>query len=100
MLGSLAPAERADYERHLRECDECARSVRELAGLPGLLARVPAEVLDPAVAGEPVPATLLPGLVAAAERQQRRRTIRASLLAAAAVAVIAGGVRGRGRLPR
>lgn len=91
VLGSLAPAERADYERHLRECTDCARSVRELAGLPGLLARVPAEVLDPGVDGEPVPATLLPALVAAAGRQQRRRTIRASLLAAAAVAVIAGG---------
>ena len=91
VLGSLAPAERADYERHLRTCKECARSVRELAGLPGLLARVPAEVLEPSAAREPVPATLLPALVAAAERHQRRRTIRTALLAAAAVAVIATG---------
>lgn len=91
VLGALAPAERADFERHLRTCKECARSVRELAGLPGLLARVPAEVLEPAADREPVPATLLPGLVAAAERQQRRRTMRTALLAAAAVAVIAGG---------
>ena len=91
VLGSLGPAERADYERHLRGCEECARSVRELAGLPGLLARVPADVLEPSRHGEPVPATLLPGLVAAAERQQRRRTTRTALLAAAAVAVIAGG---------
>ncbi|WP_322937576.1 anti-sigma factor family protein [Nocardioides bizhenqiangii] len=91
VLGSLAPAERADFERHLSGCDECARSVRELAGLPGLLARVPAEVLAPDLDREPVPGTLLPALVAAAERQQRRRTIRAALLAAAAVTVIAGG---------
>ncbi len=91
VLGSLTPAERADFERHLRTCAECARSVRELAGLPGLLARVPAEVLEPSAGHEPVPPTLLPALVAAAERQQRRRTVRAALLAAAAVAVIAGG---------
>ena len=91
VLGSLTPAERADYERHLRTCDDCQRSVRELAGLPGLLARVPADVLEPSADREPVPATLLPALVAVAERQQRRRTIRTALLAAAAVAVIAGG---------
>lgn len=91
VLGSLTPAERADYERHLRSCDDCARSVRELAGLPGLLARVPADVLEPSAGREPVPPALLPALVAAAERQQRRRTVRAALLAAAAVAVIAAG---------
>nr|WP_281366489.1 zf-HC2 domain-containing protein [Nocardioides thalensis] len=94
VLGSLAPAERADYERHLRTCEECSRSVRELAGLPGLLARVPADVLEPAPDREPVPATLLPGLVAAARRSQRLRVIRTSLVAAAAVAVLAVGVVG------
>ena len=46
VLGSLAASERADYERHLSECAECSRSVRELAGLPGLMARVPREVLE------------------------------------------------------
>ncbi len=90
VLGSLSPSERADYERHLRTCDECSRSVRELAGLPGLLARVPADVLEP-LEREPVPTTLLPALVAAAERHQRRRTVRTALLTAAAVAVIAVG---------
>ncbi len=91
VLGSLGPTERADYERHLATCDACSRSVRELAGLPGLLARVPADVLEPSAGREPVPETLLPALVAAAERHQRRRTIRTALLSAAAVAVIATG---------
>lgn len=91
VLGSLAPAERAEYERHLRTCDACATAVRELAGLPGLLGRVPAEVLEDPVVPQPVPETLLPGLVAAAEKRQRRRTFRTALLAAAAVAVIAAG---------
>lgn len=92
VLGSLAPAERADYERHLRTCEACSRSVRELAGLPGLLARVPADVLEPAPDREPVPATLLPGLVAAARRAQRVRVVRTSLVAAAAVLVLVVGV--------
>lgn len=91
VLGSLSPAERADYERHLTTCDECGRSVRELAGVPGLLGRVAVDVLTAPDDRDPVPATLLPRLVTAARRQQRRRTTTAALVAAAAVAVIAGG---------
>lgn len=91
VVGSLSAMERDDYERHLAGCEECARAVRELAGVPGLLARVPADVLESDRSAAPVPETLLPGLVAAARRDQRRRTTRAALLAAAAVAVIAGG---------
>ena len=40
VLGSLAPAERLEFEAHLPGCAECSRGVRELAGLPGLLAQV------------------------------------------------------------
>ena len=40
VLGSLSPSERQQFERHLRVCVDCARSVQELAGLPGLLTRV------------------------------------------------------------
>lgn len=90
VLGSLSPTERADYERHLGTCKGCSRSVRELAGLPGLLGRVPADLLEQP-ASEPVPATLLPRLLVAAERSQRRRTVRSAFAAAAAVAAIAGG---------
>lgn len=89
VLGSLSPTERAEFESHLSGCEECARAVRELAGLPGLLARVPADVATPE--REPVPATLLPGLVGAARKDQRRRVVRTSLVAAAAVAAIAAG---------
>jgi hypothetical protein len=94
VLGSLSAAERADFERHLSTCEECSRAVRELAGLPGLLAKVPADVLEPSPDREPVPATLLPSLVSAAHRDQRRRVVRTSLVAAAAVAVIAVGTAG------
>ena len=46
VLGSLSPGERLDFERHLAGCAECARSVRALAGMPGLLDRVDAAVLE------------------------------------------------------
>lgn len=94
VLGALSAAERSAYQRHLEECDECSRSVRMLAGMPGLLARVPDDVLELARAdAEPVPDTLLPALVEQARRHDRRRTWLATALAsAAAAAVIAGSV--------
>jgi hypothetical protein len=86
VLGALSPEERVAFERHLPGCPECARSVRELAGIPGLLARVPVEILDPEQAPLPVPETLLPSLVREVRRTQRRRTwLTTSLVAAAAV---------------
>lgn len=91
VLGSLSPAERAAYERHLAGCADCARSVRELAGLPGLLARVPPEVLDDTAPRQPLPETLLPGLVAAVRRDRRRRATTSALLAAAATVLVIGG---------
>lgn len=89
VLGSLSPGERQDYERHLATCEACARSVRELAGLPGLLARVDPLILEPAPDAEPVPATLLPSLVREVGRTRRRRLFAtAGVGAAAAVAVV------------
>jgi hypothetical protein len=94
VLGALSPEDRVAFERHLPGCPECAQSVRELAGLPGLLARVPVEILDPEKLPMPVPDTLLPALVRRVRRSQRRRTwITAGLVAAAAtIAIGAVGV--------
>lgn len=39
VLGALSPEDRQAFEQHLQECDRCAAAVRELAGLPGLLAQ-------------------------------------------------------------
>jgi len=89
VLGGLSPAERQDYERHLATCADCATSVREMAGLPGLLARVDPVILEPAPAAEPVPATLLPSLVREVGRARRRRVL-ASVGVAAAAAVAVG----------
>lgn len=93
VLGSLAPTERLAFEQHLAACDECSRNVRELAGLPGLLAQVDPAHLEPeGVAPEPnVPPTLLPALVREAHSVQRRRTFAVAAAAAAVVALLGGG---------
>lgn len=88
VLGALSPEERLEFERHLPGCPACARSVQQLAGLPGLLSQVPAEVLESAPADEPVPDTLLPALVREVRRGRRRRRWVTGLAAAAAVVVV------------
>ncbi|HKH08625.1 MAG TPA: zf-HC2 domain-containing protein, partial [Agromyces sp.] len=40
VLGALSPVERREYEEHVAGCDECRRSIAELAPIPGLLARL------------------------------------------------------------
>ena len=95
VLGALAPEERLEFERHLRGCKDCARSVQQLAGLPGLLSQVSAEVLESAPVDDPVPDTLLPALVREVRTGRRRRRWLAGLAAAAAVVVVgAPGVAG------
>jgi hypothetical protein len=91
VLGSLSPTDRLEFERHLPGCERCRRSVAELAGLPGLLGRVPREQVEAPLPFEPLPETVLPALVAAVRREQRRKTVLVTLGAAAAVAVVALG---------
>ena len=90
VLGALSPAERSEFQAHLAGCDECSRAVQELAGLPGLLGRVPADVLE-SPGEEPVPATLLPALLRETRRNRRRRPRTFIAAATAAAVVIAGG---------
>ncbi|WP_151084717.1 anti-sigma factor family protein [Nocardioides cynanchi] len=92
VLGSLSPAERKAFEAHLPGCEHCSVAVRDLAGLPGLLGRLDADVFDlPAI--DPVPDTLLPRLSRAVRRQQHRRTwLIAGAAAAVAAAISIGGV--------
>ncbi len=95
VLGALSPEDRLDFERHLPGCDACAQSVRELAGLPGLLSRVPMGILDPEEVTPPVPDTLLPRLVRRTEQvRQRRRWVVAGLIAASVAAAVGIGAVG------
>ncbi len=64
VLGALSPVDRRAYEAHLATCRSCTASVNELAGLPGLLARVPDEqalALVPAAAAAPAGAAASDG---------------------------------------
>lgn len=92
VLGALSPEDRVAFERHLPTCPECAQSVRELAGIPGLLARVPVEIVDPDQPPAPVPDTLLPALVRRVRRNERRRTWVTTGLVGVAAAVAVGAV--------
>jgi hypothetical protein len=102
LLGALSPQERFQYEQHLQGCAACARSVAELAGLPGMLRRLPVEVVEsmdaaPVAAAdpdEPVPPSVLAGALHRAvleERRERRQStawrFTAAVLGAAAVTV-------------
>lgn len=91
VLGALSPADRLGYERHLTGCERCRRSVAELAGMPGLLGRVPREQVEAPLPFEPLPETVLPALVARVRKEQRRKAVLVTLGAAAAVAVVALG---------
>ncbi|HST64484.1 MAG TPA: zf-HC2 domain-containing protein [Mycobacteriales bacterium] len=92
VLGALAPEERHAFEQHLDGCAACQAEVREFAGLPGLLSRLPAGELPAALEGEPEPrspVSVLPSLMRAAGVQRtsrRRRTLLAGIAAALAVA--------------
>jgi hypothetical protein len=92
VLGALSPTERLAFKQHLAGCAECTRSVAALAGLPGLLGRVDAAVLEASAEDAPVeeaPKTLLPALMGEVRRSRRRRTLlTAGIAAAAALAVV------------
>lgn len=40
LLGALAPADRDQFQAHLAVCPKCRDELVQLAGLPGLLARL------------------------------------------------------------
>jgi len=99
VLGALTSDDRRAYERHLETCQRCADAVRELAGMPGLLANV-----DPGGAHEapvpPVPETLLPRVLTMRRRERRRRWLVGGIAGgiAAAAAVVAAVLVGIGVL--
>jgi len=89
VLGALSPAERREFEDHLQSCAACARSVGELAGLPGLMSKVSEEQLTAEV--EAPPETLLPSLARAARRERGRRRLAVGAAGVAAACLIAVG---------
>jgi hypothetical protein len=95
VLGALSSEDRLAFEAHLAACPLCEAQVREFAGLPGLLSRLPADEVSAALSVQPEPPpTLLPALQFAVRRERRSRRTRtmAAGLAAACLAVVGTGV--------
>lgn len=93
VMGALDPPDRRAYEEHLPTCARCSAAVSELAGMPGLLAQVPAQqMLAPREPPEPLPDTLLPRLAGVIRAQQRRRRVWTGVIAAAAACLVTGVV--------
>ena len=88
VLGALDADDRRAFETHLETCAECRARVAELRGPATALAAVPRDAgLAPE---EPVPDTLLPGLLRRAAHERRRRhVLTAGIAAVAAAAVVA-----------
>ncbi len=89
VLGALSPADRREFEEHLKVCASCASSVSELAGLPGLMSRVSLDQLTEEA--EPLPETLLPSLARTVRRERRKRRLVVGATAAAAACVLTVG---------
>ncbi len=89
VLGALSPVERREFEEHLKDCAACSTAVSELAGLPGLMSKVPVEQLTAEV--EAPPETLLPSLARAVRRERGRRRLAVGAAGIAAAALIAVG---------
>jgi hypothetical protein len=103
ILGALSPTERREYEVHLRECERCAEAVGELAGMPGILSRVPHEQAmalldeDAAMASDAEGAVeqgpgpdVLPSLLHRVQRRRVRSRWLVAAVSAAAAAVVVG----------
>ena len=91
VLGALAPEERRAFEEHVADCDACAAEVRDFAGLPGLLSRLPADEVLSEPEDQPEPPSLLLPLLQRARAERRARRWRAVLVGAAAACLAAVG---------
>jgi hypothetical protein len=90
LLGALSAKDRRAYEEHLRTCADCSAEVASLAGIPGVLAALPAERALATITAEPP--NLLPGLVRNVQRDRRKQRIRlGALIAGVGVAAAAVG---------
>jgi hypothetical protein len=94
VLDALEPGEQLRMAKHVQECPACAETVRELEGLPRLLAAVPTPGEAPVA---PVPSELAYERFRRSATQpepQRRRGKRWWVAVAAAALLVAGAVTG------
>jgi anti-sigma factor RsiW len=90
LLGAIGPGERAQIEEHLAACPWCREELAALAGLPGLLRRIPADValrawMNEATGSPPgPPLDVLVRRVLAVRFRRRLMAVAAALVSAAA----------------
>jgi anti-sigma factor RsiW len=94
-VDALDDLERAQFERHLRDCESCTREVESLRDASALLAETsalpPSPALRDRVLAEIATVRPLPPVVAAESAPRRRRRLPTFLAAAAAAVVIGTG---------
>lgn len=95
VLGALDDEDRRAFEEHLASCPDCRARVDDLRGTAAMLALLPrseAELSAADAVPEPMPDTLLPGLLRRAQGERRRRrwlTAAAGAVAAACLIALA-----------
>ena len=89
VFGSLASAERREYEAHLAGCDRCRAAVTELSGMPALLGLLDADDVAGLDDDSPEPPPLRPEVLASLLSTVRSRRRRAHRLTAAGMGVAA-----------
>jgi anti-sigma factor RsiW len=97
LLGAIEPAQRAVVDRHLAACRSCRAELSELAGVPSLLRRVPADVIRQPVAADAVqvmPESPLNALLARITAIRRRRRLLAVAAALVTGIIAASAVQG------
>lgn len=99
VLGALSPAERREFEEHIKQCEPCSNAVAELAAMPGLLGSLPTDdalnLLGPEatdiVTPDPTSANSLHRLTARARRRRRIQTWSAGVAGVAVAAATFAG---------
>ena len=95
LLGAIEPAQRAVVDRHLAACRSCRAELSSLAGLPSLLRRVPADVVQRLLADDTMqamPEPPLNGLLSQVTAIRRRSRLLAAAAAVAAAIAAASAV--------
>lgn len=91
VLGALTPPERQEYEQHLAQCAECSDAVTQLAGMPGILGKLPAdEAMSVGAASAQPGSDVIRALSARVRRVRMRSRLLAATIAVAACAASVG----------
>jgi anti-sigma factor RsiW len=94
LVGAIEPAQRALVNRHLRMCPACRAELSDMAGLPSLLRRIPADTVGKLLDQDPLDPAPAPSLSTLLRRvtaiRRRRRILSIAALAITGAAAASG----------